>query len=181
MSCPWIGFGGGAQRERTFGCPVDAHASLVSSWARPRGMGEWKRADLHRGPRGSSVAPGGALSLRGSSVAPGRATSGGARSPPGELGRPRGSSVALFCVGSCPGGGCNGSLILIFRLASAVNTPALEIEPLFHQKLSPGSTRSHQSPYCGPSRSNLIAPAGLSCGPSLETMFRAPPPSSLTA
>ena len=24
------------------------------------------------------------------------------------------SSVALFCVGSCPGGGCNGSLILIF-------------------------------------------------------------------
>ena len=64
--------------------------------AGPRGMGEWKRANLRRGPRGSSVAPGGARSLQGSS--------GGARSPPGELDRSalcgflaRGGGVARRC------------------------------------------------------------------------------------
>ena len=99
---------GGAQRERTFGCPVGAHASLAFSWARHAWHGgveagrsePWPSGEL-RGPRGSSVAPGGARSLlgelRGSSVALGRATSGGARSP-------RGSSVALLCVGSWPRG-----------------------------------------------------------------------------
>ena len=97
-----------AQRERTFGCPVGAHASLAFSWARHAWHGgveagrsePWPSGEL-RGPRGSSVAPGGARSLlgelRGSSVALGRATSGGARSP-------RGSSVALLCVGSWPRG-----------------------------------------------------------------------------
>ena len=34
-AAPWIDFGGGAQRERTFGCPFGAHASLAFSWARP--------------------------------------------------------------------------------------------------------------------------------------------------
>ena len=62
---------------------------LLSAGRGPRGMGEWKRANLRRGPRGSSVAPGGARSLQGSS--------GGARSP-------RGSSIAPLCVGSWPGG-----------------------------------------------------------------------------
>ena len=69
---------------------------LLSAGRGPRGMGEWKREDLRRGPRGSSVAPGGARSLKGSS--------GGARSPPGELGRSalcgflaRGGGVARRC------------------------------------------------------------------------------------
>ena len=69
---------------------------LLSAGRGPRGMGEWKRANLRRGPRGSSVAPGGARSLQGSS--------GGARSPPGELDRSalcgflaRGGGVARRC------------------------------------------------------------------------------------
>ena len=69
---------------------------LLSAGCGPRGMGEWKRANLRRGPRGSSVAPGGARSLQGSS--------GAARSPPGELDRSalcgflaRGGGVARRC------------------------------------------------------------------------------------
>ena len=82
----------------------------------------WKRANLRRGPRGSSVAPGGARSLQGSS--------GGARSPPGELDRSalcgflaRGGGVARRCgvplrsVTPLPGGlSCLFILIFLFSL-----------------------------------------------------------------
>ena len=69
-------------------------------------MGEWKRADLNRGPRGSSVALGGARSPLGE-LGHSWGSSGGAQSPsterpPGEHGHPRGSSVALPCVDSWP-------------------------------------------------------------------------------
>ena len=85
---------------------------LLSAGRGTRGMGEWKRADLNRGPRGSSVALGGARSLlgelRGSSVALGRATSGGARSPPGELGR-------FALCGFLAPGGCATALSSLYN------------------------------------------------------------------
>ena len=87
---------------------------LLSAGRGTRGMGEWKRADLNRGPRGSSVALGGARSLlgerRGSSVALGRATSGGARSPPGELGR------FALCGFLAPGAAQRLSLLFYYKL-----------------------------------------------------------------
>ena len=102
-----------AQRERTFGCPVGAHASLAFSWARHAWHGgveagrsePWPSGEL-RGPRGSSVAPGGAQGelsrprqsdLRGSTVTPG-----GAR------------SLCLVWVPG-PGGLRNGSLFFLLQ------------------------------------------------------------------
>ena len=94
----------------------------------------WPSGEL-RGPRGSSVAPGGSRSLlgelRGSSVALGRATSGGARSP-------RGSSVALLCVGSWPRGAAQRLSLPFVITFSFFLTHLIGLLPAYRPRITPG-------------------------------------------
>ena len=105
-------FGEGAQRERTFGCPVGAHASLAFSWARHAWHGgveagrsePWPSGEL-RGPRGSSVAPGGA---QGELSRPRQSDLRGSTVTPGELGR-------FALCGFLAPGGCATALSSLYN------------------------------------------------------------------
>ena len=101
-----------AQRERTFGCPVGAHASLAFSWARHAWHGgveagrsePWPSGEL-RGPRGSSVAPGGA---QGELSRPRQSDLRGSTVTPGELGR-------FALCGFLAPGGCATALSSLYN------------------------------------------------------------------
>ena len=115
---------------------------LLSAGRGTRGMGEWKRADLNRGPRGSSVALGGARSPLGE-LGHSWGSSGGAQSPsaerpPGEHGHPGGARSLCFVWVPGPGGAAQRLSLLYIITFSFFLTHLIGLLPAYRPRITPG-------------------------------------------